>query len=178
MTTEETPPDERHIIPTRYRDKTPSTLSYPIGAELLSEALAGTPQYEKLRLWFSHFNRKSEPKTLEALVARGRPAEVVSISFYSAASGMSSEPGGEWFIRIRSVPRDFKSLVREGLLSHGLPAIRNWLMRDKPEIVEELAGGVRVFLNPADKSIFTESHVRFDQVRIKPTRHQAEPDAG
>ena len=41
------------MIPTQYKAKLPRHLSYPIGAESLSEALAGAPHVESLSVTFS-----------------------------------------------------------------------------------------------------------------------------
>ena len=40
------------MIPTRYKSKLPGDLSYPLGAQAVSEALAGVPQFDALTLTF------------------------------------------------------------------------------------------------------------------------------
>ena len=41
------------LIPTTFKEKLPRTLAYPVGAQILTDALAETPQLEELTLWFS-----------------------------------------------------------------------------------------------------------------------------
>lgn len=45
------------IIPTRYKRKIPRALSYPVGAKIISQALAGVPQFAELRVEFHFWNR-------------------------------------------------------------------------------------------------------------------------
>jgi len=41
------------LIPTLYKTRLPREFSYPIGAEALSEQLAGVPQFSEFRICFS-----------------------------------------------------------------------------------------------------------------------------
>jgi hypothetical protein len=52
----------RAMIPTSYKDRLPKDLSWPVNAQVLSEALEGVPQYDMLTVSFSMWStfRKSE----------------------------------------------------------------------------------------------------------------------
>jgi hypothetical protein len=43
---------KRRLIPTRYRLPISKELSYPVGAEIVTGALAGVPQFDVLTLTF------------------------------------------------------------------------------------------------------------------------------
>jgi len=49
--------EQEQIIPTQHKSKIPHTLSYPIGAKAISEALWGVPQFPELTVHFSFWNR-------------------------------------------------------------------------------------------------------------------------
>jgi hypothetical protein len=101
----------KKLIPTRRRDKLRRRRSYAVGAELISEALAGTPQFEELSISFRH------KSWLEG---------TVSITYDSTAA--------TWRIEVSSVPSEIRSAVRRFLVATGLPALRAWLLTPRPGI--------------------------------------------
>src|SRR5262245_4549835 len=107
------------MIPTRYRDKTPRALAFPIGAELLSAALAGTPQELDLSVAF-----RDKPTDFvsgfQQLLRSDAPLPVLRAAYRNLPPGISgsnvmAEAGyydATWFLDVYPVPRALKSLVR------------------------------------------------------------------
>ena len=101
------------------KDKLPQGMSYPIGAEILSNALVGVPQYEELEIsfWFrdeyraSSYNRKIKEK-----------GEIIVLN--------TSYPFNDrWMIQIISVPSTHKKQVSEQLIAQVLPELRQRLIK-------------------------------------------------
>jgi hypothetical protein len=49
--------EKEKVIPTRYKSRIPHTLSYPVGAKAISEALRGVTQFPELSVRFSYSNQ-------------------------------------------------------------------------------------------------------------------------
>lgn len=114
------------MIPTKYRTKIPQSLSYPIGTELLTEALADVPQLEHLTVSFFHMiraHKKLHPFPVIEVryrnfnITLGTPEEFI-------ARGMYDET---WELTVRAVPREQKFVVKQLLLAEGLPKLAAWL---------------------------------------------------
>ncbi len=103
--------EPKKLIPTTSRDKPRRGRSYAVGAELLSEALAGVPQFEEFSLAFRDCSWLNG---------------AVSVVYDSAATA--------WRIEVGSVPSEIRSTVRQYLMAAGLPALRTWLLTPRPEI--------------------------------------------
>jgi hypothetical protein len=103
--------EPRKLIPTTSRDKPRRGRSFAVGAEALTEALAGVPQFEELTLAFR------DRSWLEG---------AVSVVYDSAAAA--------WRIEVGSVPSEIRSAVRRYLVETGLPTVRAWLLARRPEV--------------------------------------------
>lgn len=109
------------MIKTSHKDKLPQGMSYPVGAEILSNALAGVPQSENLSIsfnmrdecWVSSYNQK--------IKAKGEIAVVIVRHYLSYRFD-------EWQIRISSVPSSLKKQVSEQLIAQVLPELRQRLI--------------------------------------------------
>jgi hypothetical protein len=111
------------MFPTRFKGPISRSLSWPIRAKELSDALADTPQAEKLSINFHHY---------EPMDRRGKPHAVLSVHYHGeerVRSAVGSEE--EWSISVAPVPRDLRHLVNGLLMNEALPAMRNWLMERK-----------------------------------------------
>ena len=118
------------MIPTKFRTKIPQSLSYPIGAELLTEALRDVPQLDQLTVAFFHYLRSNKTSNtlpvIEGLyqnfdVTLGTPKSFI-------ARGMCDET---WELTVRPVPREQKSVVKRLLLEEGLPKLAEWLSAER-----------------------------------------------
>ncbi len=123
------------MIPTSYRAKLPKGFSYPVGAGMVSDALAASPHVEELSITFrdnqgfsSKFRRlltERSPYTL--MTARYKPACKPGLS----AAGFMIERGWydeKWELIVYAVLSEFRHLA-EGLIRDvALPSVKAWLM--------------------------------------------------
>ena len=118
------------IIPTGFKSKLPQALSYPIGAEILSAAFAGVPQFDLLNVDF-FFYSKMRPE-----VVGNYP--VLELRYWRGAKTIHTRPEQlengvmkrSWSIMVRPVPRVRRHLIRTQLTDAALPAARAWLDRN------------------------------------------------
>src|SRR4051794_38228251 len=105
------------VIPTLYKTRLPRNLSYPIGAEALSEHLAGVPHLSEYQLCFSDLVSawKSE---FQRILATGADYEIVRVRFWSPFE-----------ISVYPVQRILRHAAHDALLSHGLPQLRDWMLQ-------------------------------------------------
>ena len=132
------------MIPTHYKMKLPGSLAYPVGAELLSAALADVPQRDRLTLGFydkptifaSEFRR---------LLACG-VYTVIAVNYRHLGPGLSGSNkdvdtgwyrSESWELSVYPVPGKQKALVRAALVAEGIPAVREWLTTSRPVIWRE-----------------------------------------
>jgi hypothetical protein len=134
------------MIPTKMKSKLPKTLSYPIGAEAISAALADVPQYGDFALHFSDTPVWPGAEFRRCLQL-GLPYPVLRIEHKPkrkpgyAAADFTIERGwydSRWEVTIYPVLRELKRTVAELLLSEAFPeAVRllklwaddEWAMR-------------------------------------------------
>jgi hypothetical protein len=109
--------DKKILIPTRCRAKIAQYLSYPVGAEQISEALACVPQFAKLGLHFSFFARNLE--------ARRGHYEFLEVEYSKPPYDV---PGSGWDIRVLPVPRILRHLIHQYAVETALPQIAQWLV--------------------------------------------------
>ena len=107
------------LIPTQYKIRLSREFSYPVGAEILSESLAGVPQFSDLSIrfsdrptaWASKFQRTiAEEADYKIITAGGLPPELF----------------------VYPVLRRLKHAAHEALLARGLPLLREWLINHHP----------------------------------------------
>lgn len=120
-----------YTFPTEHKSKIPHSLSFPIGAERISEALQDVPQSKALSISLFHYGRAHRPNepvslypVLEAQYSYSRPN--LSSSNAMIESGWFRP---KWRLTVRPVPREKKNAVKQLLLVEGLPRVRSWLLR-------------------------------------------------
>jgi hypothetical protein len=116
------------LIPTTYKSKIPQGFSYPLGAEIISEALAGVPQYEQLSIRFSSYNVRS--RGFQRLITT-RELWILQIHFYV-------ESIYPWKITVGTLPSEHKHTAQEALKAI-LPEVHRWLSVLNPERVQHSA---------------------------------------
>ncbi len=118
------------MIPTTFKSKIPQTHSYPLGAELFTEALSSVPQLELLGLSF---------RGVWALKDKGKLHPVLEVNHmnfretqYSskglAAQGFYDE---SWEIIVYPIFREQREEVKRLLLAEGLPKVKEWLSTER-----------------------------------------------
>jgi hypothetical protein len=117
------------IIPTLSRAKISHLLSYPIGAEQISTALASTPQLSEIRLLF--FSWRYLPRLRESHY------EFLRVEYLNNAVPAQKHPirslygrpkQGQWEIVVQPVKRVFRHRIKEYILQVALPQIGDWLV--------------------------------------------------
>ena len=91
------------LIPTTEKEKLPRGFSYPIGAEHLSSALDGVPQYDKFVLVFRWRDEYWASKYMAKLKSGG---EVVVLDVNCHA------PSYDWRVYVSAIPAEHKSRAR------------------------------------------------------------------
>jgi hypothetical protein len=119
------------IIPTGLKVKIPKTLSYPLGAQAISEALQGVPQIGSLLVDFWYMNRMQWKLPIPL-----QPYRVLSVSYWSASIKPAYrrfyiEAGqfdAGWRITVEPVPRSLRQSIQGKLLAEALPKMKTWLI--------------------------------------------------
>jgi hypothetical protein len=107
------------MFPTRFRSKISHTLSYPVSAKELTEALGETPQADKLTIQFSFYR---------PMKRRGKPYEVLAVRYVGDERvTVSRGYADQWSISVSPVPRSLRHSVNTTLKEVVLPVIRQWL---------------------------------------------------
>ena len=114
------------LIPTLHKSKISHLLSYPVGAETVSTALYGVPQFNKLILRFFFWSDNE--------LRRGN-YEFIRIEYRNRYQSKEWTRLGlhgrteqyRWEIVVHPVPRVFRNRVHDLAISEALPAIREWL---------------------------------------------------
>jgi hypothetical protein len=120
---------ELHIFPTSSRSKHSKEVSYPIGAEALSQALIGVPQQEQITCSFYAGHPQyddGKPQFYVLQVSYQKKAR----NFHHTKSALESgalDP--HWSIAVFAVPRHLRGAIKLLLLEQALPdIIRPWLI--------------------------------------------------
>lgn len=123
--------EQDQIIPTRGRkSKIPHTLSYPIGAKAVSEALIGVPQFSELTLEFRFWNQLARHH------GTATPYRVLQVEYYGPSPLFSASKRMEdngyyspsWKIAVDAVPRSLRHLIQSKIIAEALPSISTWLL--------------------------------------------------
>ena len=123
------------MIPTWSKSKLPKTLSYPLGAEAISEALIDARHADELGLFF--FGQAVWPATeFNRLVREGLPYRILSATYMPPLNPGRIAPDtlvesgrcqGHWSIRVNPVLRGLRQVAGVLLREQGLPAVAEWL---------------------------------------------------
>jgi hypothetical protein len=114
------------MIPTRSKAKISHLLSFPIGAERISKALADTPQIAKLSLHF-HSDRWGHVRTGRYPCIRiqhsSRRAEMAE-----RFTDLERVPlFNEWEVSVYPVPKIHRHTIQQLIANIALPQINEWL---------------------------------------------------
>jgi hypothetical protein len=154
-----------HIIPTRSKSKIAHTLSWPVGAEEISRALAPATQLTEMVLHFREGFREEERR-------RAGIYRVIGVSYVANPLRLNSDPLEEiplfnrWEIIVGPVPRALRHKVHELVLSSALPRIRDWL-NERSKL--ELGGAehLKFFYCEQGERFYSEEDERIEPLRIE-----------
>ena len=127
------------MIPTTYSHKLPRGLSYPAGAELLTELFAGVPQAERFELYFNR-HELIFASDHQAAVRSGKPVTVLAISYRNSRPGLTGSNfeiergwyGEHWQITVYAVPSALRLAVRQAIVASG-DRLRRWVTQPRPD---------------------------------------------
>lgn len=128
-------------IPVLGKSPQPVGYCYPLGSSAINEALAGLPNFDRLTLRFS--NRSplfATPPPQNAL-----PLLRVIYTNYPVYQGAGEASirqfqGGErWAIEILPVPYQHREPLKQWIIEHALPLLREWLSGPPPQGTRKLA---------------------------------------
>lgn len=117
------------VIPTLSRATISRHLSYPIGAEPISESLASVPQFAELKLLF-YSSKFYTP-------LRSKEYEFLRVEYLNNAKSGEKWPianlygrplQGRWEIAVQPVPRVLRHTIKQYILDFALPQMRHWLV--------------------------------------------------
>lgn len=106
------------LIPTHHKTKMPRGWSHPVGAELISKALLGLPEYDSIYLRFL-WSSQYKVETKEGLL---------SISYESPDQTAMEQ---NWRIDVFAVRSEHKLLLRQRIVEEVLPRAREWMTRPR-----------------------------------------------
>jgi hypothetical protein len=151
------------ILQTSYRSKLPKGWSYPVGAELLSRALAGIDGAADRALYFNDYHiRDSRHRRLRE---QDEPYPIVSVGYrspWSDAERQSCAARGlveVWAITIDPVPSDQRAQVRRCVEASGLHLIREWLERARGSKTNLGRGSCRILYHQGRERLLFEQRL-------------------
>jgi hypothetical protein len=128
MTAESTP-EQPHIFPTLNRTKHGKSVSFPVGAEVLSRALDGVPQHAMLGCHFTVGDMERRAVHASEHVLHVVYSQQVRSHHHSKDAGERGVFDPKWSISVFAVPSTLRHQVKTLLVKECLPnVVRPWLM--------------------------------------------------
>ena len=152
------------VMATRYKEKLPHHLSYPVGLELLTTILGEVPQANQLSVWFVAHSaiRATE---IEHKRRNGEYYPVLVALFHYDRLGHSEcndlrEAGfydPQWDIKVYAVSREHRAFAQKLLCEQGIPAIAAWLRTPRSSTWLQGRKQITVCFNEKDLAITVET---------------------
>ena len=138
-------------------------MSYPIGAESISKALVGVPQFEKLVIWYTTTNF-AFASDFQAARKQNLPYKIFEVSMIHPLKDLSSskqfiEEGfydENWEINVYPVPKELRSVAKLLLLKEVLPKTKEWLQEPRTEIWKTGRKHFQALFNEIENEIFIQ----------------------
>jgi hypothetical protein len=149
------------MLAVAYRSKLPKTLSFPIGAQELSAALSGVPQYECMKINF--YGKPTDCASDFADMLRRRCAySIVSAAYSHVRLGLSESKemaqrgmyDERWEILVYPVERENRHSALQCLRSGGLQQIRQWLLMRRPDTWRAGRHSFELVFDPQKETIY------------------------
>lgn len=158
MTVEEHKPI---IIPTRFKAKISHELSFPIGAEKLSIALASVPQLHQLVL---HFNSDYKQRTRAERYPCLRVVYFRRVMPVNPVSSSGIPLFNKWQIEVSPVPRTSRHRIQQSIVSTALPEIAQWL-RQREHLAQQGSDMLTYFYDEARDIFSAEAATHLEPLR-------------
>ena len=113
------------LIKTTSKSKLFKGIVYPVGAERISQVLAGIPQYEQIGI---HFQRSTQVQLWQRKqgYTKDTPIYLISLCYYHFQGIDQLEFLDRWQICVNAVPSELAQSIRALLLKEGFSLMRNW----------------------------------------------------
>lgn len=148
---------EQPIIPTRYKSKIPRSFSYPVGAEVISQALRDVPQFQVLIVDFHFANQRARYDSA------AKPYEVIGVwysgpirSLHASKSLEEQSRSPRWQIRVQAIPRSLRHEIQAKVVAEALPAIRSWLLANPHSSYRQGTHGLTFRFDELDNELVSE----------------------
>lgn len=149
------------MIPTRSKSKLSQDLSFPIGAQAVSEGLTGVPHYDDIELSFSVYAVYPD-SDFRRYLREELPYRIIQFDYrpatnagYVTANDMVewgwNDP--KWELAVYPVLRSRRHEVNQFIREQGLPAIRQWLQSSEAVGWEDHQHTLKLVFNFADGSL-------------------------
>lgn len=136
------------MIRTVSRHKLPSFLAYPVGAQLITNALVTPPRSYELELYFVR-NRYRYHDVENAHLVLTACYRKWNMGLSASRSNEAAELyGPTWQAWIYSVPRTLSALIRAALIDHGFEWIRDWYARPRTELWLTTSHELKLYYSP------------------------------
>ena len=122
------------LIPTQHKSKVYQGWSYPVGGEIVSDALTDISQYDAMNLWFS-------------MPPRNAAADSMGLAATRYLAPRLSALERNWKIDICAVPCQHRALARELLIEQVLPRFKLWFEARRPPIWYDTCQGLYAAFN-------------------------------
>jgi hypothetical protein len=152
------------MIRTASKTKLPKTLSYPLGAAAISEALAEARHVNELSLRF--YGQPVWPASeFQRILKDGLPYRILNVWYLPPTRPGYSGPntlvesgwyGGRCALSVYPVRRELRSLAGEALRRRGLPAVVEWLKSSDVAGWESRQHELDLVFSPQDGALVTE----------------------
>jgi hypothetical protein len=146
------------MLRTKLKDKVSGDMTYPVGAQTISEALGEFPQQEHLQLYFWCHKPRKRDRAAESVhtvahVSCGKRDASISTPNSWIDMGHCTP---YWELGIQAVPRKYRARVKELLLAQGFSQLKAWLLakRTPLELVE--GAGLRLEYDSAKDCLLTK----------------------
>jgi hypothetical protein len=117
------------VVPTISKAKISRDLSYPIGAEAISRAVEGVPQFQLVRLqfyyWSDHSLRRGHYEILRVEYLNNS----TPLDEYPVTNLWKRPPQCQWEIVVQPVPRVHRHRIKTYIAESALSEVRGWLIQ-------------------------------------------------
>lgn len=144
------------LLPTASRAAVGRNLAYPVGAELISQAVHDVPFAAQIKISFEA-QTTLRASQFNGILRDGAEYTVVRCWTYAEGTRYSGIFDNVfWQIVVYPVLRELKATARSALLAEGLPALKKYLLRTGPPKGENLHP-LAIKFCPTEKRIYCPS---------------------
>jgi hypothetical protein len=146
------------LFPTAGKAKIGKDFSWPVGAEVISSALADVPQAALIRIEFHAPEQHYSPETRPVVVMGARYYFKANSVFFARRPEIARPSTPTWTVEVWANYTSLKERIRKLLVERGLPnVIKPWLVQTDGEAGREGEAQVRVYFDSANDALFAKA---------------------